>query len=234
MPSVALPAVSAPPNNPTPSQASGPGAGSAGSSRDTKVFNNLNGRDPDLLFEGETVKLPNGQTVVVEAGETLSSIAAAHGTTVDQLIKANGMDGSLRGRNGPNGAWFTPGGPTPQPGGSVALPPNGGSVAPPPNGGNNQGSTTTQGSTAANNSGPATNGASGLPTPDQAAGMLRGMKPGATVRNPPPADFLGSHAGQLRGLLTLVRDGKALSPEQQQQLGALLARWTPTNVPPRQ
>jgi hypothetical protein len=65
MPSVALPAVSAPPNNPASSQASGPGAGS---SRDTKVFNNLNGRDPDLLFEGETVKLPNGQTVVVEAG----------------------------------------------------------------------------------------------------------------------------------------------------------------------
>jgi hypothetical protein len=58
------------------------------------------------------------------------------------------------------------------------------------------------------------------------------MKPGATVRNPPPADFLGSHAGQLRGLLTLVRNGKALSTEQ--QLGALIARCTPTNVPPRQ
>jgi LysM domain len=98
--------------------------GSTGSSSGggTHVFGNLQGRDPDLLFAGEKIMI-NGKEVTVADGQTLSSLAAQHGTTVEKLISENKMDASLLGQNGPNGAYFTPGGPTPGPGGSVASPP---------------------------------------------------------------------------------------------------------------
>jgi LysM domain len=100
-----------------------PGQPSTGGSRDTKVFGNLEGRDPDLLFAGEKIMI-NGKEVTVADGDTLSSLAAKHGTTVEKLISENKMDASLNGKNGPNGAWFTPGGPQPANGGSTTPPPN--------------------------------------------------------------------------------------------------------------
>jgi hypothetical protein len=91
----------------------------------THTFNNLAGRDPDLLYAGETIKIEvNGKTInhVVKSGETLSSIAAANGVTVDALIKTNGMDRSLLGKN-TAGDYFTSDGPQPAPGGHVKPPP---------------------------------------------------------------------------------------------------------------
>jgi LysM domain len=104
----------------TPSAATG---GTSGSGGGTHVFGNLQGRDPDLLFAGEKIMI-NGKEVTVADGQTLSSLAAQHGTTVEKLIGENKMDASLLGRNGPNGAYFTPGGPTPGPGDSMAPRPN--------------------------------------------------------------------------------------------------------------
>jgi hypothetical protein len=110
-----------------PSSPTGGTTGSGG----TKVFGNLQGRDPDLLFAGEKIMI-NGKEVTVADGQTLSSMAAQHGTTVEKLIAENKMDASLLGRNGPNGAYFTPGGPTPGPGDAVAPRPN--QFAPGPDG----------------------------------------------------------------------------------------------------
>lgn len=112
-----------------PRQSDGTAGGS--SSGGTKVFGNLQGRDPDLLFAGEKITI-NGKQVTVADGQTLSSLAAQHGTTVEKLIGENKMDASLLGQNGPNGAYFTPGGPTPGPGDSVAPRPN--QFAPGPDG----------------------------------------------------------------------------------------------------
>jgi LysM repeat protein len=97
--------------------------GPASSGHDTKVFGNLEGRDPDLLFAGEKIMI-NGKQVTVADGDTLSSLAAKHGTTVEKLIAENKMDASLLGQNGPNGAYFTPGGPQPAPGGVQNPPTN--------------------------------------------------------------------------------------------------------------
>jgi LysM repeat protein len=76
----------------------------------TNIFNNLAGRDPDLIHTGETIKLANGKTHVVKAGETLGGIAAANGMKLDDLIKANGMNANLRGKNA-SGAYFSVSGP---------------------------------------------------------------------------------------------------------------------------
>jgi LysM repeat protein len=84
---------------------------------DTKIFGNLQGRDPDLLFAGEKIMV-NGKEVTVADGDTLSGLAAKNGTTVVKLIAENKMDATLLGKNGPGGAYFTPGGPQPAPGGS--------------------------------------------------------------------------------------------------------------------
>jgi LysM repeat protein len=112
------------------------GSGSAsgtGTSGGTHVFNNLTGRDPDLLYAGETIKIEvNGKTInhVVKPGETLSSIAAANGVSVAALIKTNGMDNNLLGKNSA-GDYYTSGGPQPAPGGHANPPPEQ-SVAPLP------------------------------------------------------------------------------------------------------
>jgi LysM repeat protein len=114
----------------TPSQPNGSTVanGSGGSTPSTpaggtRVFGNLEGRDPDLIFAGEKI-LINGKEVIVKSGDTLSSLAAAHGTTVAKLIAENKMNASLLGQNGPNGAYFTPGGPQPANGGALAGAPN--------------------------------------------------------------------------------------------------------------
>jgi LysM repeat protein len=115
---------SAPSASNSSANVSAPIAGSATSgSHDTKVFGNLEGRDPDLLFAGEKIMI-NGKQVTVADGDTLSSLAAKHGTTVEKLISENKMDASLLGKNGPSGAYFTPGGPQPANGGSTTPPPN--------------------------------------------------------------------------------------------------------------
>jgi murein DD-endopeptidase MepM/ murein hydrolase activator NlpD len=87
----------------------------------TRVFGNLQGRDPDLIYADEKIMI-NGKEVTVQSGDTLSSLAAKHGTTVDKLIAENKMDASLLGKNGPNGAYYTPGGLQPAPGGSKTPP----------------------------------------------------------------------------------------------------------------
>ena len=106
-----------------PSPGNGNATGSSNGSG-TRTWNNFNGRDPDLIYAGETIKLPDGTTHVVQAGETLSSIAAKYGVSVDQLIEKNGFDRALLGKD-PQGRYFDPGnGPQPSPGGSVAPPPD--------------------------------------------------------------------------------------------------------------
>jgi hypothetical protein len=110
-----------PPSSDSGSTSSTPTGGSTGSGGGTRVFGNLQGRDPDLIFAGEKIMI-NGKEVTVQSGDTLSSLAAKHGTTVDKLIAENKMDASLLGQNGPNGAYYTPGSPQPAPGGSQTPP----------------------------------------------------------------------------------------------------------------
>lgn len=53
--------------------------------------------NPDIIYQGQTLNVVGGQSVatsgycVVEYGDTLSSIAAQFGTTVEQLVLANGI-----------------------------------------------------------------------------------------------------------------------------------------------
>ena len=54
--------------------------------------------NPNLIYQGQTLSVSGGQSVatlarqcVVESGDTLSSIAAQFGTTVQQLVSANGI-----------------------------------------------------------------------------------------------------------------------------------------------
>jgi hypothetical protein len=91
----------------------------------TNVYNNLQGRDPDLIHTGETVKIEvNGQIKehVVKDGETLSSIAKQNGVSVASLVQTNGMDASLSGKT--NGQYFNVGAMVqPTPGTAQANPP---------------------------------------------------------------------------------------------------------------
>jgi LysM repeat protein len=114
------------PVDPAPSavQSTAPGATATPSTAGTaspggtNTFNDLAGRDPDLVYAGETVKIEiNGKVTehVVKAGETLSSIAANAGVSVAALIKTNGMDPALLGMK--DGRYFeVSGGPHPAPG----------------------------------------------------------------------------------------------------------------------
>jgi LysM repeat protein len=146
--------------------------GATGSGRDTKVFGNLEGRDPDLLFAGEKIMI-NGKEVTVAEGDTLSSLAAKHGTTVDALIKENKMDASLLGKNGPNGAYFTPGGPQPANGGSTTPPPANGTAAP-----------SDTPSTSATT--PARSNTPGSPADGTSSGSVSGSTSGPSTANNPP------------------------------------------------
>lgn len=53
--------------------------------------------NPDMIYSGQTLNVANGQSVaktgvcIVEYGDTLSSIAAQFGTTVERLVSANGI-----------------------------------------------------------------------------------------------------------------------------------------------
>lgn len=75
-----------------------------GESTSTETLINLNGlRNPDVLFPGQALVLPddkvlaaNHRTHVVATGETLSTIASAHGVSQELLADANGIvDGEL-------------------------------------------------------------------------------------------------------------------------------------------
>ena len=53
--------------------------------------------NPNIIYQGQTLNVVGGQPVaasgycVVEYGDTLSSIAAQFGTTVERLVSANGI-----------------------------------------------------------------------------------------------------------------------------------------------
>jgi LysM repeat protein len=55
----------------------------------------LQGRDPDLIYVGEKIKLPNGNPYTVQVGDTLSGIARDHGVTLTKLIELNGFNAQL-------------------------------------------------------------------------------------------------------------------------------------------
>jgi LysM repeat protein len=80
-------------------------------SADTQAPAATQGRDPDLIYAGETIKLADGSTYTVKSGDTLSSIARATGASVDDLIAANGMNGALT-----DGNPYTSGAPQVAPG----------------------------------------------------------------------------------------------------------------------
>jgi LysM domain len=267
------------------SSSQAPASGGTGAGHDTRFYGNPQGRDPDLLFAGEKIMI-NGKQVTVANGDTLSSLAAQHGTTVEKLIAENKMDASLLGQNGPNGAYYTSNALQPPPGGWTTVAPKGTATAfdPAQPAGPNGTYTKDQATVLArdvqqlindkkitedvgkkaldllnklisdpenfkhdqmaalndvlkeiksqsSSNSSTSDGTSGLPTPEEAAGMLRGTKSQATGHHPPPDDFKNSDFSRLRGLLKQVAAGDTLSSEQQQELTSLLARWTPSIEP---
>jgi LysM domain len=179
----------------------------------TKVFGNLQGRDPDLVFAGEKIMI-NGKSVTIGDGETLSSLAAKNGTTVDKLISENKMDSSLLGKNA-QGQYFTPGGPQPA---------NGGALTPAPN-------TTPQ-----KFEPPAPAGPNGTYTKEQAtttALQVQQLQAGGKVTKEVATETLDL-------LNTVISDPTKVTPEQTARLTALLketstqaaAASTPTNGNP--
>jgi putative chitinase len=59
--------------------------------------------NPDLIHPGQTLTVPDGgssagsasdpgQQYLIQSGDTLTAIAAAHGTTVDAIVQANGIE----------------------------------------------------------------------------------------------------------------------------------------------
>lgn len=213
---MSMPIMSPTPTAPQPSRqgggSDGPTTGGAEGSG-TQTFGNLEGRDPDLLFAGEKITV-NGKEVTVADGDTLSSLAAKHGTTVEKLIAENKMNAALLGKNA-QGDYFTSSGPMPTaPGGTTRR------TAPP----DNDPPATTPEPTPSSTS---------LPSPEKARDMVRGMAYPAMKRNDniAPDSFGEKDAQEMRSLLTQIGEGKTLSSEQQQRLSELLAIWTPTPEP---
>jgi LysM repeat protein len=71
----------------------------------TNVFNDLNGRDPDLVHGGEVFKLADGTTYTATDADTLESISRKTGNSVAQLMQQNGMNAALYGKND-SGQYF--------------------------------------------------------------------------------------------------------------------------------
>jgi LysM domain len=67
--------------------------------------NKLQGRDPDLIFAGDKIKLSNGEIYTAKSTDTLSGIASKTGNSLESLIKQNGFDSQLLGKN-TNGKYF--------------------------------------------------------------------------------------------------------------------------------
>jgi LysM domain len=87
---------------PPPSDSGSPASTSAGGTTGTAPAGGLQGRDPDLIFEGEKIMV-NGKEYVVQKGDTLSGIAVKLGLAnkgnqkeifdaVVKLATENGMD----------------------------------------------------------------------------------------------------------------------------------------------
>jgi hypothetical protein len=79
----------------------------------TRTWNSFKGRDPDLVYAGETVTV-DGKSYTFKAGDTLADAAKALGMDSKALAEKLGMDMKLWGANG-NGDYFAAG-PQPKPG----------------------------------------------------------------------------------------------------------------------
>jgi LysM domain len=143
----------------------------ADSTSNTAPAGALQGRDPDLIFTGEKIMV-NGKAYTVKDGDTLTSIAAANGTTVAALIKSNDMNASLLGRNGPNGEYFV----------ASAQPPNGGAAATAPVTAN--GTAAPNNTPSAGNTTPARNSTPGAPV-DQPSSSEPPKSTASATDNPP-------------------------------------------------
>lgn len=89
-PNGAIPEPSVPGAAPTATPAGTTPAGTTPSTSAT-----LQGRDPDLIYAGDKIKLPDGSTYTVKAGDTLSGIARDHGVTLAKLMELNGFNPKL-------------------------------------------------------------------------------------------------------------------------------------------
>jgi LysM domain len=133
----------------------------------------LQGRDPDLIFAGEKIMV-NGRAYTVKDGDTLTSIAAANGTTVKALINENSMNEALLGPDA-QGRYFSTA--TPQP-------PNGGATATAPTSANGTAAPNNTPSTGNTNTSPARNNTPGAPLDESSSnGPTRSTVNG--TNNPP-------------------------------------------------
>jgi hypothetical protein len=89
----------------------------------TRTWNDFKGRDPDLVYAGETVTV-DGKSYTFKAGDTLADAAKALGMDTKALAEKLGMNMSLWGKNG-NGDYFAAG-PQPKPGDARANGPTSG------------------------------------------------------------------------------------------------------------
>jgi LysM repeat protein len=71
------------------------GATPAGTATTPSTSAKLQGRDPDLIYVGEKIKLPDGSTYTVRDGDTLSGIARDRGVTLAKLMELNGFNPKL-------------------------------------------------------------------------------------------------------------------------------------------
>lgn len=164
----------------------------------------MQGRDPDFLRAGETVRIDADTTHVVKPGETLSSIAADYGVSVNSLVKVNGMDAALLGKDPATGLHFAVGGGG---GGSGSVPTATGNVVTPT--GNTNG----------------TPDAGGDPSPAPPADtadvqialkwlMLHADSVGYNTRD----------GDELQGLVSKINNNQTLSPEEQKRYEELAAQ----------
>ncbi|MBX2881131.1 MAG: LysM peptidoglycan-binding domain-containing protein [Granulosicoccus sp.] len=63
-----------------------------GVSLDKLIASNPQIINPDLIYPGDRISIPEAEQYTVQSGDTLSSIAARNGTTVDALVQANNID----------------------------------------------------------------------------------------------------------------------------------------------
>lgn len=94
--------------------------GSAGATPNdpgTRTWNSFKGRDPDLVYAGETVTV-DGKSYTFKAGDTLADAAKGLGMDTKALAEKLGMNMSLWGKNG-NDDYFAAG-PQPTPGDNQA------------------------------------------------------------------------------------------------------------------
>jgi LysM repeat protein len=72
-------------------QSNPPDPGGNSTANGTTTAGNLSGRNPNLIYAGEQIKLADGRVHTVQSGETLTSIAAHYGVSVSSIIAANQM-----------------------------------------------------------------------------------------------------------------------------------------------